>query len=247
MTSMRTFAPNQLVDLWERAEEQPPWQKALTILAALDPDYDPEQIASWPLGYRDRMLFMAHTQQFGPWIEVQGNCAHCAERIDFKFHADAVLEDDPGESVARYSLLENNGYRIKVRPPTTQDLLAVAGHREPGKALQEQLIGEIMTAGNSQIILDRKNVAHLSEVIELHLCKVQPLSEVSINARCPECGGDTPHLFDILDHLWRRIAAEVRRLLWDVHLLARAYGWSGKEILDLSPARRRQHIAMVMG
>ena len=36
-----------------------------------------------------------------------------------------------------------------------------------------------------------------------------------------------------------------KRLLMDVHLLARAYGWSEAEVLALSPARRRFYLEMV--
>ena len=36
-----------------------------------------------------------------------------------------------------------------------------------------------------------------------------------------------------------------RRLLPEVHALASSYGWSEKEILALSPARRRSYIALL--
>jgi hypothetical protein len=35
-----------------------------------------------------------------------------------------------------------------------------------------------------------------------------------------------------------------RRLLYDVHALASAYGWSEDEVLAVSPARRRCYLEM---
>ena len=49
----------------------------------------------------------------------------------------------------------------------------------------------------------------------------------------------------MLDYLWRRVVAEARRLLREVHIIARAYGWSSEAVLALSPARRAAHIALI--
>ena len=64
---------------------------------------------------------------------------------------------------------------------------------------------------------------------------------------CAECGSRQSVLVDIVDILWRQIAARAQQLLWDIHILARGYGWTSSEILSLSPARRAAHIAMVTG
>ncbi len=252
---MRPLDPDRLVTLWERAEGEPPLERAVSILDAMDPGPGREAIAAWPLAYRDRCLFLAHAVQYGPRIEVRGRCGSCGTGIELAFVTEDLLSEDPARSEAAPSMLTHCGRRLLVRPPTSRDLLAVADLADPGRALLTQLVDQVEDGdgaapswpGTLAGILDGPAGAELTEAIEAHLRETQPLSEVMINARCPDCGTETPHLFDILDHVWRRIAAEARRLLWDVHLLARAYGWSGAEILALSPARRRRHIAMVLG
>jgi hypothetical protein len=52
-------------------------------------------------------------------------------------------------------------------------------------------------------------------------------------------------MLDLPAFLWTEIEAQVRRLLLDIHTLAVAYGWSEREILSLSDARRRLYLEMV--
>lgn len=244
---MRALDPDRLVALWERAEAEPPLARAVSILDAMDPEPGRAAIAAWPLAYRDRCLVLAHAVQFGPRIETQGRCGDCGSGIELAFLTDDLLAEAPLEAEAAPSPLAYGGRRLLVRPPTSRDFQAVADDPRPGQALVAQLVEADDGGTPAATVLRGPEGAALIAAVEAHLRETQPLSEVVVNALCPDCGTSTPHLFDILDHLWRRIAAETKRLLWDVHLLARAYGWSGSEILSLSPARRRQHIAMVLG
>ncbi|MEI8610666.1 hypothetical protein P4S70_17550 [Enterovibrio sp. Hal110] len=84
------------------------------------------------------------------------------------------------------------------------------------------------------------------DALEQEMLRIEPLTIVSLNALCPECGAQTQHQFDIGHQYWALLAADVEKQLWDVHILATAYGWSSDAILSMSPARRRQHIAMVI-
>jgi hypothetical protein len=73
-----------------------------------------------------------------------------------------------------------------------------------------------------------------------------PQAEVNLTFTCPECAHEWGALFDIVTFLWAKISAQARRLLGEVHTLARAYGWAEAEILALSPARRHAYLAMVI-
>ncbi|PML76306.1 hypothetical protein [Enterovibrio norvegicus] len=84
------------------------------------------------------------------------------------------------------------------------------------------------------------------DALEQEMLRIEPLTIISLNALCPECGAQTQHQFDIGHQYWALLAADVEKQLWDVHILATAYGWSSDAILSMSPARRRQHIAMVI-
>ncbi len=51
--------------------------------------------------------------------------------------------------------------------------------------------------------------------------------------------------FDILSYLWTEIEDWAQRLLVDVHTLAVSYGWSERDILALSPRRRRMYLELL--
>ncbi len=51
--------------------------------------------------------------------------------------------------------------------------------------------------------------------------------------------------FDVGALLWEELVAQARGLLAEVHVLARAYGWSEAEVLELSRSRRAAYLAMV--
>ena len=66
-----------------------------------------------------------------------------------------------------------------------------------------------------------------------------PLAEIRIDLDCPACGYHWQILFDIASYFWTEISAQAKRLLRDVHTLARAYGWREADILAMSGVRRQ--------
>ena len=52
-------------------------------------------------------------------------------------------------------------------------------------------------------------------------------------------------MLDIGCFVWAEIESRARRLLWEVHTLAAAYGWSEGETLALSSSRRANYIRLV--
>jgi hypothetical protein len=65
--------------------------------------------------------------------------------------------------------------------------------------------------------------------------------------RCPACKASQQVLFDIAAFFWSEIGACAKRLLREIHLLARAYCWREADILAMSAWRRECYLAMVQG
>jgi hypothetical protein len=68
---------------------------------------------------------------------------------------------------------------------------------------------------------------------------------VGLDFKCPACGVVFEESLDLASFLWSEFEGRAKRLLLDVHLLARAYGWSEAEVLSLSPVRRAFYLEMV--
>ena len=58
--------------------------------------------------------------------------------------------------------------------------------------------------------------------------------------------GHNRHAFDVPAYLWEELDVRARRLLDEVHALARSYGWAEREILALSEVRRNAYLDRVL-
>ena len=67
-------------------------------------------------------------------------------------------------------------------------------------------------------------------------------ADIVIAMSCPACSGTWEAPFDIASYFYAELTALARRLLEEVHVLASAYGWSERNILAMSPARRQFYL-----
>jgi hypothetical protein len=72
-----------------------------------------------------------------------------------------------------------------------------------------------------------------------------PRTDPQIGLDCPACGARWEETLDIADFLAADLRAAAQRLLDDVHVLALAYHWSERDILELPTARRRHYLRRV--
>jgi hypothetical protein len=81
--------------------------------------------------------------------------------------------------------------------------------------------------------------------VEERLAEADPAAEILLAIRCPSCACEWQTLFDIVPFFWTEISVQARRLLREVDLLARAYGWREADILAMTPLRRSLYLDMV--
>jgi hypothetical protein len=72
-----------------------------------------------------------------------------------------------------------------------------------------------------------------------------PLSETRLTLECPKCGNRWEDTLEFAAFLWAEIEARAKRLLFEIHTLASAYGWTEAEILALGDRRRATYLEMV--
>ena len=68
-----------------------------------------------------------------------------------------------------------------------------------------------------------------------------PGADVTADIECP-CGAVWPETVDIRSILWTELTRWVQARLAEVHQLALAYGWAERDILQMSPHRRRFYL-----
>jgi hypothetical protein len=78
------------------------------------------------------------------------------------------------------------------------------------------------------------------------MAEADPQADTELRLRCEVCEHGWSALFDIPSFLWTELDAWARRALYDVHTLARAYGWTESDILRLSPRRRQHYLELAL-
>ncbi len=237
------FATRMLA-AWDDGQRLPLPSRALAMLAAGVDDLAPAALAGMPVGERDRLLMDLRHQLVGSQVMGLVRCPHCQEMIEVEFALPQIRQPASGD--ARTGWVETGRCRMHVRAPTAGDLVAVAGLRDP-QVIRRQLFERCVLAAWQDnepvapaLLPDGAIVAAARRMAEL-----DPQGDVELGLDCPSCGNASRRVFDIAWCLWQELEVWAARLLGDVHELARGYGWAERDILALSPARRRHYLALL--
>ncbi|NER79334.1 MAG: phage baseplate protein [Leptolyngbya sp. SIO1D8] len=241
---MRPLTPRELLQVWEQGLAQPPVRRALALLAAASPELSSEQLAAFTIGQRDGQLLTLREWTFGSQIESVAQCPHCGETLELSFNVNDIRVN-PALETASALQLQQAGYQVRYRLPTSQDLAGVSTYQDASEA-QETLLARCLLeilppAGQPQHPLPDEVV----DAVIAAMAAQDPQADVELALTCPSCQHQWLAAFDIVTFFWHELNTWARRLLVDVHRLARAYGWSEAEILALSPLRRQFYLEMV--
>ncbi|MGB8340820.1 MAG: hypothetical protein WCE51_04455 [Chthoniobacterales bacterium] len=76
------------------------------------------------------------------------------------------------------------------------------------------------------------------------MLETDPQAEITLRLTCPSCRHEWELLFDIVQFFWTEISAQAQRLLREIDILARTYGWTEREILSLPTQRRQTYLEL---
>jgi endogenous inhibitor of DNA gyrase (YacG/DUF329 family) len=232
---MRALSSASVLDLWERGFSLHPLDRGLLALRAALPETPLENPADWPLGRRNRALARLHCSWFPPSLQAWVACPQCGEKLEFELDGAGLLAREEPNSTEPV-MVNGRSFRL----PTSRDLARVAGEKDAGRAAMRLLEGCYL-GGNESPEWSEENLEEIGEKLAL----ADPMAETQISLRCPECGNQWDENLDISAFLWMEIETRARRLLWEIHNLAAAYGWTEAEILSLSEMRRSRYLEMV--
>lgn len=246
---MRPLAAREVLEVWEQGQGHGPTVRALALLAAVSPGAPWEELEALPLGERDRRLLGLRLATSGPRLDAFARCPACGEPLDLALDA-AALAAACAPALPEGELARD-GLALRFRPLCSADLLAVERW-----AVQEiQTIEEARRRLAGCCILDARRGGEAVDADELSdeeltelsraLGEADPGAELLFDLRCPACATSWQQALDVAAFVWEELEAQARRVLAEVHLLARAYGWREPDVLALSPRRRRFYLEMV--
>lgn len=138
----------------------------------------------------------------------------------------------------------SDGCSLVWRPPTPADVLAAAAEPEPEAALWRRCLRVTGPDGPlDPLTLDETTRA----AVEAAMAEADPLAMLLVAVSCPSCGVDFEADVDPGAFVWAEVEAAAVRLLHDVDLLARAYGWTEQDVLALSDPRRAAYARLASG
>lgn len=257
---MRTLSASELLGVWERGRVQGPIEQALLLLATACPDTSANELDCLPIGQRDHALLTLRESTFGSSIASVVECPQCGEWLELAFHA-AELCHDPGSGSAAIRadseaegilLLDIEGYALRFRCVNSEDLAALSRQAltadDPDRQLGRYTLLErcILTAQrDGQPVPVRALPSSVVDAVESRMAQADPHADLRLAVSCPSCRLQWHAIFDIVSFFWSEIDTWAKRILHEVHVLARAYGWREQDILNLSPIRRQCYLDMV--
>lgn len=235
---MRPLHAADVVDLWEQSARLAPGELALALLGHACPELPPEQRADLPLGRRDDLILELRARTLGGELTARADCPACGEPVELSLRA----ADLRAGQAAPEAVVERGPLRLRVRPPSTRDLERASAEPDPRAAL----LARCVTAerDGSACPIDQVDAEALAAAVAA-MAACDPMADVQLALTCPACAHAWSLGFDIVTFFARELAARGARLLHEVHALARAYGWSEREILGLPAARRQRYLELV--
>ena len=244
---MRPLSAEELLAVWERGLTETASGRALAFLAAACPDVSSDEVAALDIGERDRWLLTLREWTFGSQLASVTHCSECEERLEWTLDV-ADLRGPKQQKLSGELSLDLGRYSASFRLPNSSDLAAIANCVDATDArgvllercvLERRCDGQEISAGELPI--------EVTNAIVERMADSDPQSDMRLDLLCPACGHRWQALFDIGSFFWSEINAWAGRILTEVHVLARAYGWSEVEILNLSAWRRQHYLDLVAG
>lgn len=240
---MRALTDSEIIEIWESGSCLHPIDRALAILQAVLGHESQGELAKLPLGRRDALLFSLRRSTFGDSLICKSSCAHCGETLELECSCSAVLSE---MTEPEKGCIKDGDYSVKLRPLDSFDM-AAAAMAESLETAEKELLDRIIEQAHchdkpvSPDELPEEIRTAIAETVDT----VDPYAEIQLSLHCNDCNRNSLKLLDITHILWLEISGRAKRLLMEIHLLAKNYGWGEAEILGLSPSRRTVYLQMV--
>jgi len=222
----------RILSLWERAVGRTRRDRDEALLAD----------AGRPraLGERNRALLALRTALFGRDWPLMSECPACGGACEFTIDGIALAESLGAAPAAGGGGIEWNGRELALRAPTADDLDDIAGEADVASAAQA-LLARCLPGDVDPAALTQDEIDLLGDRIE----SLDPAASIRLALICPDCGHQWPAPVDVAGSLWTEVQRAAERSLTEVDALARAYGWSEDEVVNLSPVRRAAYLQLV--
>ncbi|WP_395715204.1 hypothetical protein [Reyranella sp.] len=232
-----TDREHEVLALWEATVGRDRWQRDDALLGIA---------ASVPrgLGARNLGLLALRNTIFNRQWSLRSACPACATECEFTVDGVALAEQLGAQPIEQCTTIEWEGRSLTARAPTIDDLIAIAGVADSADAARA-LLARCLEGAEGLAIDDLALGGPAVGGLERHLEALDPAATIAFQLRCVGCSHEWPSLLDVGEALTAELQRAAERTLIEVDALARAYGWTEAEVLQLSPVRRAAYLQLV--
>ena len=203
-------------------------------------------MAGLSIGERDAHLLQLREWLFGSRLQNLAHCPKCATPVEWETNTTELYLRDPSpEPVVKEYSLTLEEFNLRFRLLNSNDLLKATSHpalHDPKKLLSGCIL---MAKKGEQDYPAEALPDSIWDALDQRMGEEDPQADIQMLAQCPLCSHNWKVPFDIMSYLWTEIENWARHLLHEVYLLARAFGWSERDILCMSAQRRQLYLEML--
>jgi hypothetical protein len=228
------------LELWQEAERRDVLERTLVLAGAAGGGRaTPDELARMPLGRRDQRVLALHSALGGGALEATARCPDCGEPAEFIVDPEALSAR--ARDATPPAAIEDGEHVVLWRSPDSRDVAAAAAAGDAAGA-ERVLLKRCVTSSGE---LDPAELpANARAALASAMADADPLAEVLLGVSCPACGAAFVADVDVGAFVWAELQAAARRLLREVDVLARAYGWTEAEVLALDDRRRAAYLEL---
>ena len=193
------------------------------------------------------MLMQLREWMFGQRLVNTAQCPQCADRVEWENRIpDLRMHANPDLDNFEAFCLKVADFELQFRLPNSSDIAAAietSDDKTARNGLIKRCIKEARHSGESCDI--GQLPLTVLDALSRRMKELDPQAEIRIELTCPKCAHRWHILFDIASFLWAEIHQWAERMILTIHNLASNYGWSEKQILELSPVRRQMYVGLV--
>ena len=239
---MRALTAEDILRAWELGQGRRLIDQGLLLLALAVPEVSMTELSHLPVGQRNAQLLALRQSTLGAMAECLAVCPHCGASLEFSLDTANLATAHP---VPRECQLVSGDYEVGFRLPNSLDLAAIAGCDDMSTArlmLIERCV--LQAACGSEAVAAQDLPENVVLALAAAMLEIDPDAELGLELDCSDCGHTWTTVFDVASFFWTEIKAQAKRLMRDVHTLARAYGWREADILALSATRRKFYLEL---
>lgn len=235
----RALTDRERIELWEAGLGRRPWERSILALSVARRE-PVDALMALPIGRRDAALLDLFEWNFGVVLRGFARCPCCGTALEFDAPTLAACRPSPSVEEA---VVHTEGHVLSVRPPDTRDVSVALDSMSAREALLRRCVTRA-ALGELEVGVDALPPQAL-DAVEHAVEGMSPQADITFALTCASCGHTWAAPFDVTTFLWSELGAAARRLLDEVHTLARAYGWSEGDVLAMGPRRRAAYLERV--